>query len=192
MREKSCSRERRETPRDKRDRSCPRVSKSRASAAPRHFAPLRGGPRHAVSRVTALGRSQRQSVARCERGCRQHRIAFRDACGLSAWHVACVDAGAHPRGEPRERTRDPDRPRRPCRELRIPGLQQRQPRERRRAHLFGNADGKWALLVEELVDWMGADGPQTILFGTGPLMAEGASGLVTPFESVQQRRPFSR
>ncbi|NOU28473.1 MAG: hypothetical protein HOO96_11265 [Polyangiaceae bacterium] len=53
-----------------------------------------------------------------------------------------------------------------------------------RMHLFRNADGKWALLVEELVDWMGADGPQTILFGTGPLMAQGASGLVTPFDSA--------
>lgn len=53
-----------------------------------------------------------------------------------------------------------------------------------RMHLFRNPDGAWALVVEELVDWMGADGPQTILFGTGPLMAEGASGLVTPFESA--------
>jgi hypothetical protein len=51
-------------------------------------------------------------------------------------------------------------------------------------HLFRNHDGAWALMVEELVDWRGADGPQTILFGTGPLMAEGASGLITPFDSA--------
>lgn len=53
-----------------------------------------------------------------------------------------------------------------------------------RMHLFSGPDGRWALLVEELVDWMGAGGPQSILFGAGPLMADGASGLCTPFESA--------
>ena len=52
-----------------------------------------------------------------------------------------------------------------------------------RMHLFRNPDGAWALLVEEAVHWLGAGGPQTILFGTGPLIADGGSGLLADFES---------
>ncbi len=53
-----------------------------------------------------------------------------------------------------------------------------------RMHLFRGSDSGWALLIEELVDWPGANGPETILFGAGPLLAGGGSGLVTPFESL--------
>lgn len=49
-----------------------------------------------------------------------------------------------------------------------------------RMHLFRATDGRWSLLIEEAVDWPGAGGPMTILFGAGPLTA-GGPGLVTPF-----------